>query len=80
MQLFFGYNPQYANLKTAGIVLEEDTSVGECWCISGAIGHIAIQLFEVVFISHLSVDYAFPLLLSQEDISSALQNMSLWVS
>lgn len=79
IQLFFGYNPQYADVKSAGIVLEEDTSVGECWCISGAVGRIAIQLSEVVFISHMSVDYASPLLLSREDISSAPQNMSLWV-
>jgi hypothetical protein len=79
IQSLFGYNPQYANVKSAGIVLEEDTSVGECWCLSGASGHVAIQLSEMVFISHISVDYASPRLLSQQDISRAPQNMSLWV-
>ena len=42
----FGYNPQYANVKGAGIILEESTGVGECWQISGRIGHIAICLSE----------------------------------
>ena len=79
IQFLFGYNPQYANVNTAGIILEEDTSVGECWCLSRARGHVAIQLSEVVFISHISVDYASPQLLSQEDISNAPQNMTLWV-
>jgi hypothetical protein len=79
LQSFLGYNPHYANVKGAGILLEEDMSVGECWCISGATGHVAIQLSETVFISHISVDYASPRLSSEEDISSAPQNMSLWV-
>ena len=67
-QFLFGYNPQYANVQRAGIILEEDTSIGECWCMSGAVGHVAIQLSEAVFISHLSVDYAAPRLLSEEEI------------
>lgn len=79
IQSLFGYNPQYANVNGAGIVLEEDTSVGECWCLSGAGGHVAIQLSEMAFISHISVDYASPRLLSQQDILRAPQNMSLWV-
>jgi len=78
-QFLFGYNPQYANVQRAGIILEEDTSIGECWCMSGAVGHVAIQLSEAVFISHLSVDYAAPRLLSEEEIMTATQNMSLWV-
>lgn len=78
-RLFFGYNPQYANVQGAGIILEEDTGVGECWCISGAVGHVAIQLSGTVFISHLSVDYAAPRLLSEEEIASAPQNMSIWI-
>jgi hypothetical protein len=28
IQFLFSYNPQYANIKTAEIILEEDTSVG----------------------------------------------------
>jgi hypothetical protein len=79
VQLLFGYNPQYANVQGTGIMLEEDTSVGECWCMSGAVGHVAIQLLEAVFISHLSLDYAMPRLLSEEEITNAPQNMSLWV-
>ena len=31
----FGYNPQYANVNGAGIILEESVDVGECWRISG---------------------------------------------
>jgi hypothetical protein len=78
-QLFFGYNPQYTNVQGAGIILEEGTGVGDCWCISGAVGHVTIQLSEAVFISHLSVDSAAPQLLSAEEITSAPQSMSLWV-
>ena len=78
-QLFLGYNPQYASVQGAGIILEEDTGVGECWCMSGAAGHVAIQLSETVFISYLSVDYAAPQLLSEEEIASAPQNMSIWI-
>ena len=29
----FGYNPQYANVNGAGIILEESVGVGECWRI-----------------------------------------------
>jgi hypothetical protein len=79
LQSFLGYNPQYADVKGAGIILEEDTSVGECWCMSGAVGHVAIQLSEAVFVSHISFDYASPRLLSEEDVSRAPQNVSLWV-
>lgn len=78
-QSFLGFNPQYASVKGAGIILEEDTSVGECWCMSGAVGHFAVQLPEAVFISHIALDYPSPELLSEEDVSRAPQNMSLWV-
>ena len=30
-QSVFGYNPQYADINSAGIFLEEDMGVGECW-------------------------------------------------
>lgn len=79
LQSFFGYNPQYATVNGAGTILEEDISIGESWCMSRAVGHVAIQLSEAVYISHISVDYASPRLLSEEDISRAPQNLSLWV-
>jgi hypothetical protein len=74
----FGYNPQYANVNGAGIILEESMGVGECWRISGGTGHVAINLSEAVFISHIAMDYASPILLSQDDIASAPKNMALW--
>ncbi len=74
----FGYNPQYANVNGAGVILEESMGVGECWRISGGIGHAAINLSEAVFISHIAVDHASPILLSEDDITSAPKNMVLW--
>jgi hypothetical protein len=74
----FGYNPQYANVNGAGIILEESMGVGECWRISGQTGHAAINLSEAVFVSHIAMDYASPILLSNDDVASAPKNMALW--
>jgi len=79
----FGYNLQYANIKYAningaGMMLEEDMGVGECWRISGGSGHVAINLSEAVFISHITMDHASPSLLSQEETTSAPKSMALW--
>jgi len=77
-ELIFGYNPRYANINGAGLILEASTEVGECWRISGGTGHVAINLSEPVFISHIAMDYASPSLLSEDDIKSAPKHMALW--
>ena len=76
---FIGYNPEYANIKGASTILEEDTNVGECWQFSGTAGHVAIQLSEPVFFSHIAIDHASPRLLSEKEMASAPQNVSLWI-
>ena len=77
-QSIFGYNPQYADINGAGIFLEEDMGVGECWRFSGGFGHIAVNLSEAVFISHITMDYASPSLLSEHEIASSPKSMALW--
>ncbi len=77
-EAIFGHNPQYANVNGAGIILEENMGVGECWQMSGGVGHVAVNLSEPVFISHIVMDYASPSVLSKDDIASAPKNMALW--
>ena len=78
VESIFGYNPQYAEVNGAGIILEESMSVGECWCISGGTGHVAVNLSEAVFISHIAMDHPSPTLLSEDDVASVPKNIVLW--
>jgi hypothetical protein len=77
-EAIFGYNPQYADVNGAGIILEENMGIGECWRISGGTGHVAINLSEPVFISHIIMDYASPSVLSEDSIASAPKDMAVW--
>jgi hypothetical protein len=74
----FGYNPQYADINGGGIILEESMGVGECWRIYGGVGQVAINLSELVFISHIAMDHASPSLLSEDGMASAPKNMAIW--
>jgi hypothetical protein len=78
VESIFGYNPQYANVNGAGVILEESMGIGECWRISGGTGHVAVNLSEAVFVSHIALDHASPTLISEDDIASAPKHMVLW--
>ncbi len=58
--------------------LSENMELGKCWEIEGSMGHLAVQLPDVVAVTDVSVDHVPPHLLSRADVGRAPKGITIW--
>jgi len=73
-----GYDMDNLHIFRPSVVLEDRLSDGACWQFSGNQGQVAVRLAEIVEISHVTVDYVLPTLLSEVAIRRAPKNITVW--
>ncbi|KAE9386597.1 hypothetical protein BT96DRAFT_1005934 [Gymnopus androsaceus JB14] len=61
-------------------VIEEDIHIGHCWRFQGPKGRIGIKLSENIRLSHFSVYFPDPRILSNHELKEAPKRMRLWAS
>jgi len=73
-----GYDLDHLDIPRPSVVLEDQLHIGECWEFSGDRGQVGIRLAEVIEVSHITVDYIPPALISEDGVRRAPKNISLW--
>lgn len=78
LKWFRGLDLQDSNINLPIVILEDNVAVGECWEFEGGYGYVGIQLPERVLISHVSLNYVDPALISIQSMARAPSTITLW--
>jgi hypothetical protein len=73
-----GYDVEHLEINCPNTLLEDNIDQGQCLEFSGSRGQVGIRLSEQITISHVSVKYPSPLILTSSELAKAPRNISIW--